>query len=146
MGDRFDHNGLEILTDEECWLLLGAHHIGRLAVVVGNEPEIFPVNYIVLDGDDGPSVLFRSSEGTKLAGAVLGGSVAFEIDAADPLLHTGWSVVVRGRAVEIERLDELLDVEALPLRPWGPGEHRRYVRIVPEAVTGRRIVHRPIDN
>jgi uncharacterized protein len=145
MGDRFDHNGLEILTDDECWQLLEAHHIGRLAVVVGNEPEVFPVNFVVAVGDDGRSILFRSSEGTKLAGAVLSRSVAFEIDAADPLMHTGWSVVVRGRAVEIDHLEELLDVEALPLRPWGPGEHRRYVRIVPEVVTGRRIVHRPVD-
>ena len=33
----------------------------------------------------------------------------------------------------------LVEVEELPLRPWGPGVKRRYVKIVPEHVSGRRI-------
>jgi nitroimidazol reductase NimA-like FMN-containing flavoprotein (pyridoxamine 5'-phosphate oxidase superfamily) len=133
-GDR-DRNGLEVLSEEECWELLRHQHIGRLAVAIANQPEIFPVNYVVHDG----AIFFLTAEGTKFAGAVLGTSVAFEIDAADPLFHTGWSVVVRGSAVEVETMDELVEVEALPLRPWGPGVKRRYVKVVPEHVTGRRI-------
>jgi nitroimidazol reductase NimA-like FMN-containing flavoprotein (pyridoxamine 5'-phosphate oxidase superfamily) len=135
MGDDRDRNGLEVLTEAECWELLEHGHIGRLAVAIANIPEIFPVNYVVHDG----AIYLLTAEGTKFAGAVLGSGVAFEIDGADPLFHTGWSVVVRGRAVEVEKMDELVEVEQLPLRPWGPGVKKRYVRVVPEEVSGRRI-------
>lgn len=136
MAEQLDRNGLEVLGEDECWLFLEAGHIGRLAVSIAEQPEIFPVNYVVQDR----TIVILTAEGTKFAGAVLGLSVAFEIDAADPLFHTGWSVVVRGRAVEVETTDELMEVEALPLRPWGRWDKRRYVRIVPDVVSGRRIV------
>lgn len=135
MSHQVDRNGLEVLSEDECWAFLRAHHIGRLGVSIGNQPEIFPVNYVVHDG----AVLFLTAEGTKLAGAVLGTSVVFEIDAADPLFHTGWSVIVHGTAEEVDHLDDLVAVEELPLQPWGPGAKHRYVRIRPYSVTGRRI-------
>ena len=128
-------NDTEIIPEDECWELLASHHIGRMAVSIAGEPDIFPVNYVV----DDRSVVFLTAEGTKLAGAVLGVAVAFEIDAADPLFHTGWSVILRGPAHEVEKLDELMAVEDLPLRPWAAGPKRRYVRIQ-GAVSGRRIV------
>ncbi len=137
MASERNPSGLEEIHEEECWQLLERHPIGRLGVAIANQPEIFPVNYVV----DGRSIVFLTAEGTKFAAAVLGQSVAFEIDAADPLFHTGWSVVVRGRAQEIERLDDLVAAEELPLRPWASGRKTRYVRITPEVVTGRRIVH-----
>ena len=136
MSIRTDRHGLEILDEDACWQLLEVHYVGRLAVSIANQPEIFPVNYVV----DGRTLVLRVAEGTKLAGAVLGTGVAFEIDSADPLFHTGWSVLLRGRAREIEKMDELMQVEALPLTPWGPTERRRWVRIEPLVVTGRRIV------
>jgi nitroimidazol reductase NimA-like FMN-containing flavoprotein (pyridoxamine 5'-phosphate oxidase superfamily) len=132
----FDRSGLEVLSEEECWRFLESHHIGRLAVAIAGEPEVFPVNYVV----DDRTIVFLTAEGTKLAAALLGRAVAMEIDAADPMFHTGWSVVVRAHAHEIERLDDLMAAQDLPLRPWGPGDKRRYVRLVPTAVTGRRIV------
>lgn len=135
MAHERDRSGLEVLTEEECWAFLRAHHIGRLGVSIANEPEIFPVNYVV----DDDSIVFLTAEGTKLAGAVMGVSVVFEIDSADPLFHTGWSVIAHGQAEEIDKLDELVEVEKLPLQPWGPGAKHRYVRIRPYSVTGRRI-------
>ena len=137
MSGDYDRNGLEILTDDECWRFLDAHHVGRLAVSIANQPEIFPVNYVV----HRRSIVFVTAEGTKLAGALLGAGVSFEIDAADPLFHTGWSVVVRGQADEITQLDDLVEVQELPLRAWGPGDKRRYVRVTPLRLTGRRISH-----
>ena len=134
MGDQLDRNGLEVLTEDECWMFLSSQHIGRLGVAIAGEPDIFPVNYVVQDR----SVVFLTAEGTKLAGAVLGLSVVFEIDAADPLFHTGWSVILRGRADEVEKMDDLVAVEELPLQPWGPGKKRRYVRVT-GTVSGRRI-------
>lgn len=131
-----DRNGLGIIEPGECWLLLRHGHIGRLAVDVGGRPDIFPVNYVV----DGESIVILTAPGSKLAGAVLGGTVAFEIDAADPLFHTGWSVVAKGRAELIEDLDGQLRAEELPLRPWGPGPKHDYLRIVVDSVSGRRIL------
>lgn len=134
---EIDHAGLEILTEDDCWALLEAHHVGRLGVSIMNQPEIFPVNYVV----DDRTIVFLTAEGTKFAAAVLGQGVAFEIDAADPLFHTGWSVLVRGHAEEIERMDELAAAQRLPLAPWSAGRKTRFVRVVPRAVSGRRIVH-----
>jgi len=137
MSGDYDRNGLEVLTDDECWRFLEAHHVGRLAVSIANQPEIFPVNYVVQDR----TIVFVTAEGTKLAGALLGSGVAFEIDAADPLFHTGWSVVMRAHADEVTQLDDLVEVQELPLRSWGPGDKRRYVRLTPHRLTGRRISH-----
>ena len=51
------------LNEDECWNLLARCQLGRLAVDVDGEPDIFPVNYVV----DGPRVLFRTAPGSKLA-------------------------------------------------------------------------------
>ena len=138
MAIRTDRHGLEILDEETCWQLLSTSYVGRLAVSIANQPEMFPVNYAV----DGRTLVFVTAEGTKLAAAVLGEGVAFEIDAADPLFHTGWFVVVRGHAREIEQMDELMAAQELPLASWSSHDKRRWVRIEPLTVTGRRIVHR----
>ena len=86
--------GLEVLDEDECWRLLESRTVGRLAVDVGGHPDIFPVNYVIHDR----MVVIRTEAGTKLAGAGLGTSVAFEIDESDESGSSGWSVVVRGRA------------------------------------------------
>jgi nitroimidazol reductase NimA-like FMN-containing flavoprotein (pyridoxamine 5'-phosphate oxidase superfamily) len=99
-----------------------------------NQPDIFPVNHVVDHG----TVVFRTAEGTKLAAAVLGTAVAYEVDGYDPARGTAWSVVVKGRAVEIQRLYELLEATDLPLFPWHAAPKGRFVRIEPESVTGRR--------
>ena len=39
----------EILEPRECWELLRGVSVGRLAVWLGDRPDIFPVNY-ALDG------------------------------------------------------------------------------------------------
>ena len=70
----------ETLGPMECWLLLGQSEVGRLAVAIRNRPDIFPVNYAV----DGESIVINTAPGTKLAAAVLGRSVAFEVDLIDP--------------------------------------------------------------
>ena len=49
-----------------------------------------------------------------------------------------WSVVVKGRTTELKRLDEVVDVGDLPLHPWHASPKGRFVRILPDEVTGRR--------
>lgn len=131
MTNQLDPTILE-LDEHQCWDLLRSQEVGRLAVAIANHPDIFPVNYVV----DHASVVFRTAEGTKLAAAVLGESVAFETDGESE--GEAWSVVVKGRAVEIEQMYELFDALDLPLYPWHAAPKHRFVRILPELVTGRR--------
>ena len=125
---------LEVLP-EECWRLLGAHHLGRLALVDAEGPVIVPVNYVL----DREAPVFRPDPGSKLDAAVEAAPVAFEVDAADEATRTGWSVVVRGALAEVTDPGDLERLRALPLYPWAPGDKARYVRVRPASVTGRRI-------
>jgi nitroimidazol reductase NimA-like FMN-containing flavoprotein (pyridoxamine 5'-phosphate oxidase superfamily) len=127
-------DGVDVLEPNECWQLLRGEEVGRLAVAIKGQPDIFPVNFLVDHG----SVVFRTAEGTKLAASVLGRGVAFEVDGFDRSDGTAWSVVVKGRAREIERLEEMLDALDLPLFPWLASPKPRFVRIEPDVVTGRR--------
>jgi uncharacterized protein len=120
----------------ECFWLLADQRLGRIAVVDDLGPMIFPVNYLL----DRHMIVIRTSEGTKLAAAAGGHKVAFEIDGADELTCTGWSVVVRGEATEVTSDTELERLRSLPLIPWAPGDRTRYLRILPAAVTGRKIL------
>jgi hypothetical protein len=123
------------LTKSECFGLLARERLGRVAVVDDLGPVVFPVNFVL----DRHMVVLRTDEGTKLDAAIKGSRVAFEIDGADPATRTGWSVVVRGEAVEVTEPAELARLRNLPLHPWAPGAKAHYVRILPAALTGRRI-------
>jgi nitroimidazol reductase NimA-like FMN-containing flavoprotein (pyridoxamine 5'-phosphate oxidase superfamily) len=123
------------LTKSECFELLSGERLGRVAVVDGQGPIIFPVNFVL----DRHMVVFRTDEGTKLGTAARGGRVAFEVDGADGAAHTGWSVVVRGEATEVTDPAELARLRKRRLSPWAPGAKSRYVRILPAKLTGRRI-------
>lgn len=123
------------LTRSECFELLAREHLGRVAVVDDRGPVVVPVNFVL----DRHTVVFRTDEGTKLDAASRGSRVAFEIDGIDAVAHTGWSVLVRGEAVEVINPAELVRLRKLRLTPWAPGAKARYVRILPAALTGRRI-------
>src|SRR5262245_26879160 len=131
MTNQLDPTIVE-LDEHQCSKLLSSQEAGRLAVAIANHPDIFPVNYVV----DHASVVFRTAEGTKLAAAVLGEAVAFETDGETD--GEAWSVVIKGRAVEIENMYELFDAADLPLYPWHLAPKHRFVRVLPELVTGRR--------
>ncbi len=124
------------LTKSECFGLLAGQHVGRVVLVDDRGPVALPVNYVM----DRHTVLFRTDQGSKLDVAVRGGQVGFEVDGVDKATRTGWSVVIRGEATEITDRDDLARVRKLPLTPWGPGAKSRYIRILPAALTGRRIV------
>ena len=98
-------------------------------------PVVFPVNFVL----DRHMVVLRTDAGTKLDAAIRGSRVAFEIDGTDSVRHTGWSVLVRGEAIEVTDPAELVRLRRLPLNPWAPGAKTHYVRILPAALTGRRI-------
>jgi hypothetical protein len=129
-----DHLGITVLETDDCLDLLRTEVVGRLAVSIAEHPDIFPINYLV----DGGRVVFRTAQGTKLAGAVLGRGVAFEVDGDDPSTGDAWSVVVKGHAVEVESLQDVYDALNLPLFPWHAAPKHHFVRIEPSEITGRR--------
>ena len=126
--------GLEELGRDECLELLARAPLGRLGVVVGGRPLVFPVNFTL----DGTAVVLRTDEGTKLY-AARNGPVAFECDGIDRMYHTGWSVVVLGDAEEVRDPREVARLEGLPLGPWCPGPKPTWLRIRAKTITGRRI-------
>ena len=138
---------LREIPPEECTDLLHAGQIGRLAVQTADGPDCVPVNYLVAADPSGAGggvrsevIVFRTDEGTKLAGSALA-TVAFEVDDMDPGSQRGWSVMVRGVANDItDALDPLaVQLRTLPLHPWASGPKPRWVMIRPRSITGRRV-------
>jgi nitroimidazol reductase NimA-like FMN-containing flavoprotein (pyridoxamine 5'-phosphate oxidase superfamily) len=93
------------------------------------------VNYVV----DGDRIVVRTNPGTKLDAALRNAVVAFEVDHYDPVAHTGWSVLVTGRATVIDDQTDIAAVKRLPLRAWGAVPADRFVAISMDLVNGRRI-------
>ena len=130
---------VEHLDTEACWSLIAQHAVGRIGVLVDSAPEVYPVNHIV----DERTIVFRTDAGNKLRGLERSPSVCFEVDDLDLAGRVGWSVLVKGRAIEIGT-DELHEA-ATRLTYWGIGAKPHWVRIVPQEVTGRRI-HRVVPD
>ena len=124
------------VTVHGCWALLRDSAVGRLAVVIDGRPDIFPVNFVVDHG----SLVIRTAPGTKLAAAVHGASVAFEVDGYDAAAGEAWSVVVKGQVELVKTLQQAVDTVGLPLFPWHAAPKPCFIRIVPAEVTGRRFV------
>ena len=129
------------LTDEECWALLRTHSIGRVAVMVGGRPEIFPVNY----GAGSGAIVFRSAPGTKLTNLPMT-QTSFEIDGWDDRTGSGWSVMVHGTVSELTgAIDDLaLSLHRLPVHPLAPGDRDHWLAIYADEVTGRRFTSGPM--
>jgi nitroimidazol reductase NimA-like FMN-containing flavoprotein (pyridoxamine 5'-phosphate oxidase superfamily) len=116
--------------------LLAAGTLGRVALIDDRGPVVFPVSFVL----DRHTVVFRTEPGTKLHAAGRGSLVCFEADGTDAAGRPGWSVIVRGEITEVTDPAELARLRALPLRVQAPGARDHYVRILPAALTGRRIV------
>ncbi|GAA4284139.1 pyridoxamine 5'-phosphate oxidase family protein [Brevibacterium daeguense] len=134
MADHHDPgSAVTELSADQCWELLRSGDVARLAVIVDDHPDIFPVNYVV----DSGTVVFRSAPGTKLT-AALAGPVAFEVDGYEQQSGKAWSVVLKGRAQQMRDVDELNDSFDLPLFPWQAGRKGTFVRVEAASITGRR--------
>lgn len=132
-----DEGPVHTLSTEECWDLLTANSLGRLATNVHDVVDIVPVNFYA----DGSSLLFRTAPGSKLLELTINDRVAFEIDGYDDPI--GWSVVVKGTAHALEKQSEIAAAEAAPLQPWIPTLKQVFVRIVPTEIQGRRFERGP---
>lgn len=136
MSTTDPRTGLQILDEQTCWDLVASKTVGRIAVAAANRPDIFPMNYAM----DGHDVIFQTLPGIKLASAVLGKAVAFEVDDLNEDSHTGWSVVIHGVASEIEGTDALLAAEEMGIKPWAESPKFRYLRVTADNISGRRVV------
>lgn len=127
----------EDLDPETCLGLLREQSIGRLAISRPDAaPHLVPVNYTVLSR----SIVFRTTPGTKLD-LLVTEPISFEVDHWDATGRTGWSVVVQGLAYEAS--DREMEYEHLSLDSVAEQQHSRWVRLVPDVITGRRIVRVP---
>ncbi len=125
------------LDQTECDYLLSSVPIGRLGFDFGGHPMVLPVAFRFVNRE----IVFRTSAGVKLHAVASNHPVAFEADYWDEVHRTGWSVLVHGHAQEIENWEEFQDKERLGLLPWADEDDSdRWVKIVPERTTGRRII------
>ncbi|MFL6138716.1 MAG: helix-turn-helix domain-containing protein [Frankiaceae bacterium] len=129
---------LQPVDEDDCWLLLSAGAVGRVAMTsTGGPPLMHLLNYVVMDR----RIVMRTSERTQLAYAARAlRAVSFESDHVDEDDRSGWSVLVAGtaRAATAEQAARL-HIDDL-LEPWPAGERRTVVTIHPDHVTGCRIV------
>ncbi|HET7742308.1 MAG TPA: pyridoxamine 5'-phosphate oxidase family protein [Mycobacterium sp.] len=125
---------VSILSETECWDLISGRALGRLVTSVDNQPEIFPVNFVV----QRRTVLFRTAQGTKLVSAAINNDVLFEVD--DHNVLEGWSVIIRGTARTLRTQEEIDEAEKAQLLPWTATSKQHFVRIRPLRITGRRFV------
>ena len=119
-----------------CLDLLATRRTGRLAYVArAGVPDIVPVN-IALDDE---RVLVRSGPGPKLQAAERREVVALEVDDIDEDGHTGWSVVVAGRARRLHTSEVArLPADLLP-EVWARGPRSSVIAIELTRVEGRRL-------
>ncbi|MFN0028994.1 MAG: pyridoxamine 5'-phosphate oxidase family protein [Acidimicrobiales bacterium] len=126
---------LTSLPPEECVALLKSALVGRLGVVIDGKPEVFPVCHVYEDG----CVIFPTNDGTKMHAALRWPWVGFEVDAIDSDGMTARSVMLSGRAEEITDAAVIERAASIRTLPWRADQTVRWVRIVPEQMTGRRI-------
>ena len=129
--------GLELLSEEQCRQLLAGGEVGRVGITIGALPAIFPVNYRVIDG----SIHFWTAPGSKMSAAVAGAVVAFEVDDYQLADRTGWSVLAVGPAEVISDPEIAAKLIASRLEPFVDSPRTIVVRIEPEFLSGRRLVH-----
>ena len=121
------------MTEDECWEFLSMQPIGRLGTAVAGEPEIFPLNFAVADR----AIYFHTIPGTKVAEVAVNARVAFEVDQWGP--EIAYSVLVKGTAEILETEADIAAAESTDLVSYLDDTQDTWVRITPDAVTGRRL-------
>jgi len=103
---------------------------------------VLPVNYKLHDG----AIMFRTAQTAPTGEDLRTGiahaeyQVAFEIEQIDPATRTAGASSSHGPAHHMTSEDERAIVLESGVDPWGPPEPTsNAIRIVPNAVTGRRL-------
>lgn len=125
---------IQNLSDEESLELLATKTFGRLVVHRKDDMDLFPLNYLVHEGE----IYFRTAEGSKLFSLTLNNDVLFEADNVDADSQEAWSVVVKGTARTLSSNAEIEAADQLPLKPWLPTLKYNYVVVSPNEISGRK--------
>ena len=128
---------LEVLSRAECVRHLRAEAVGRAAVCTPSGPHIVPINYTLTDDE----ILMVTASTSILGKHAPSHAVGLEIDGISPLLHAGWSVVVRGEAEAVRAAEHVA-----ALRSWVPrhGDVVLRLTLADCDVTGRLLPARPL--
>jgi nitroimidazol reductase NimA-like FMN-containing flavoprotein (pyridoxamine 5'-phosphate oxidase superfamily) len=97
--------------------------------------NVRPVNYLA----DERGIVFCTTSGTVLSAVSAGTSLTLEVDASNPLDHSGWSVIARGTAQEVTDPQELDYLRRGPLKSWAVAPGGRWVHVDIEEISGVRI-------
>lgn len=119
------------LSERECWDYLAAHEYGRIAVISGGEPAIYPIGYAVAPG----GIRIRTRIGSKLLAILVDGRVAFEVD--DRGEQVARSVMVVGWAEQLDAHDAA--ESSTPVAPFAGPDAHAVVLITPTRITGREL-------
>lgn len=125
---------IQNLSGEESLELLATKTFGRLVVRRKDDMDLFPLNYLVHEGE----IYFRTAEGSKLFSLTLNNDVLFEADNVDGDSQEAWSVVVKGTARTLTSNAEIEAADQLPLKPWLPTLKYNYVVVSPNEISGRK--------
>ncbi|MBQ0890649.1 DUF1918 domain-containing protein [Streptomyces sp. RM72] len=128
---------LRDLDEEEERALLSTHGVGRLALNTPDGPAVFPLNYVVSEGD----IAFRTDPDAATAtAAAVDSQVAFEVDHIDEPMSQGWSVLVVGRCRAVTDPEEARRLaQHAHTEPWPGGRRTMWLAVETERLTGRRI-------
>jgi hypothetical protein len=122
------------IPEDECWELLAATTVGRIAWCEAGGPVVLPVNIAVHDG----AIWMRTRAHSAMAAHTNHGEIAVQVDEADEFNRSGWSVLARGHA-------ELVAYALGPASmgdpdPWPEGARPLLIKLEPATVTGRRLL------
>ncbi|GAB79165.1 Nitroimidazol reductase NimA, pyridoxamine 5'-phosphate oxidase superfamily [Austwickia chelonae] len=118
------------LDEKDCLDILRRLEFGRLAYQLDGRIELVPVNYAVHRDE----IVFRTAEGSKLAGVLTGDEVVFEVD--DITDERATSVIVRAIPRALPH-DEARWSDQMRLRPWVVSEKDHVIGLTPTLVSGR---------
>ena len=131
-------SGVIDLDRAESMRLLATAPYGRVVFTRDALPAIRPVCHVVDDNQ----IILRTRITSRLTGTARPDAtivVAYEADDIDPVTHTGWAVVVTGRARSITDPLRIARYERL-LRPWMDRTLDAVIAIEPTMVNGVRLL------
>jgi nitroimidazol reductase NimA-like FMN-containing flavoprotein (pyridoxamine 5'-phosphate oxidase superfamily) len=121
--------------EESLRLLEFKSYVGRVGFLSDGQIYVLPVNYLA----ENEAIFLCTGEGTKLSALRGGSPVTFEVDASQPLYHSGWSVMVTGTAREVTDPEILDRLRRGPLHSWAIPSSQHWVRISIDSISGRQI-------
>jgi nitroimidazol reductase NimA-like FMN-containing flavoprotein (pyridoxamine 5'-phosphate oxidase superfamily) len=136
MADQLPGRALVALDEPEALALAASIPVGRIAHVRDDRLFVAPVNFVL----EQRNVLIRIGDGAELLEAARRkASAALEVDNIVDWSRSGWSVLIRGRLIEVTDSETVGRVLNSGLRPWSGGKRDHVVCLAVEEVTGRRI-------